>query len=125
MDVRVSDHEAPPYPHVPMFIRDYCRDLEARITAFTGRLDKRTLECLAFAEGRLLWIHPFEDFNGRLTRVFLAEILQRLDMPAIDPTPDAGPDTERYLHALKAADRADWEPLVTIWRERFEKEGEA
>ena len=86
---------------------------------------RRTLQCLAFAQGRLLWIHPFQDFNGRLTRVLLAELLQRLDMPALDPRPDPRPDTERYLQALKAADRADWGPLVAIWRGRFEKEADA
>ncbi|MGH8512692.1 MAG: hypothetical protein ACREV8_01830 [Gammaproteobacteria bacterium] len=73
----------------------------------------------------MLSIHPFEDFNGRLTRAFLAEILHRLDLPAMDPTPEAGQDTERYRQALKAADRADWGPLVTVWRERFEKEAGA
>ncbi len=108
-----------------MLMRDYCRDLEARITALAGTLDERTLECLAFAEGRLLWIHPFEDFNGRVTRVFLAELLQRLDLPAVDPTPDPGRDTECYLQALQAADRTNWQPLVTIWRGRFEEEVEA
>ena len=66
-------------------MRDYCRDLEVRTTALAGTLDDRTLECLAFAEGRLLWIHPFEDFNDHLTRAFLAELLQRLGMPALDP----------------------------------------
>ena len=94
VDARVGDHEAPPYPHVPVLMRDYCRDLEARITALPGTLDDRTLECLAFAEARLLWIHPFEDFNGRVTRAFLAELLQRLDMPTLDPTPDPAPNTE-------------------------------
>ena len=106
-----------------MLMRDYCRDLEVRTTALAGTLDDRTLECLAFAEGRLLWIHPFEDFNDHLTRAFLAELLQRLGMPALDPTP--GPDTESYLQALKAADGANWGPLVAIWRGRFDKEAEA
>ena len=124
-DVRVGDHEAPPYPHVSMLMRDYCRDLEARITALAGTLDEHSLECLAFAEGRLLWIHPFEDFNGHVTRAFLAELLQRLDIPALDPTPDPAPNTERYLQALNAADRADWGPLATVWRARFDKEAEA
>jgi CRISPR-associated endonuclease/helicase Cas3 len=125
VDVRVSDHEAPFHLSVPMLMRDYCRDLEVRIAALGGTLDDRTLEFLAFAEGRLLWIHPFEDFNGRVTRVFLAELLQRLGLPAVDPTPDPGPETERYLQALQAADRADWWPLITLWRERFEKEAQA
>lgn len=125
VDVRIGDHEAPPYSHVPMLMRDYCRDLEARITALAGTLDDHTLECLAFAEGRLLWIHPFEDFNGHLTRAFLAELLQRLNIPALDPIPDPAPNTERYLQALNAADRADWGPLVAVWRGRFDKAAKA
>ncbi len=80
---------------------------------------------MAFVEGRLLWIHPFQDFNGRLTRAFLAEILHRVDLPVMDPTPPAGQDTERYLQSVKAADRADWGPLATVWRKRFEKETRA
>ncbi len=85
-------------------------------------LNDRTLECLAFAEERLLSIHPFEDFNGCFTRAFLAEILHRLDLPAVDPTPETDQDSERYLQALRAADRANWQPLVAVWHERFEKE---
>lgn len=123
--VNVRDHDAPPYPQVPILIRDYCRDLQARLDSLGNAPDERLLEFLAFTEGRLLWIHPFEDFNGRVTRVFLAEILQRLGLPAIDPTPEAGAETQRYLQALKAADNAQWQPLIDYWRTRFEKEGTA
>ncbi len=125
VNVRVSDHEAPSYPQVPLLMRDYCRDLHARITALDDIPDERLLELLAFAEGRLLWIHPFEDFNGRITRVLLAEILQRLGLPAIDPTPEPGEETQRYLQALRAADNANLQPLIEYWRTRFEKEGNA
>lgn len=125
VNVRVSDHEAPPYPPVALLVRDYCRDLQARINALGDTPDERLLELLAFAEGRLLWIHPFEDFNGRVTRVFLAEILQRLGLPAIDPTPESGAETQRYLQALKAADNSNWQPLIEYWRARFEKENNA
>lgn len=121
VDVRVSHHEAPAYPSVPMLMRDYCLDLQTRLAALNGPLDERILESLAFAEGRLLWIHPFEDFNGRTTRVLLAELLRRLELPDIDPTPEPGEDTRRYLDALEAADHADWAPLMAIWRQRFEK----
>ena len=105
-------------------MRDYCRGLEARITALAGTLDDRTLECLAFAEGRSSQYTPSRTSTAA-SPVFLAELLQRLGMPALDPTPDSGPDTERYLQALQAADRADWRPLVAIWRGRFEKAAEA
>lgn len=123
LDVRVSDHEAPSFTEVPVLMRDYCRDLQARLAAFDSTPNHRLLEFLAFAEGRLLWIHPFEDFNGRVTRVLLSELLQRLGLPAIDPTPEPGRETDDYLAALRAGDRAQWAPLIAIWKSRFEKEG--
>ena len=122
VNVRVSDHEAPAYFRIPLLMREYCLDLQARIASLGGSYDDRIPELLAFAEGRLLWIHPFMDFNGRTTRVLLTELLRRLDQPALDPTPRPGPETERYLQALKSADRTDWQPLIAFWLARFDQE---
>jgi CRISPR-associated endonuclease/helicase Cas3 len=119
-DVRVGNHEPPSFVRVPELMRDYALDLAARIDGMPESDYERLLETLAFAEGRLLSIHPFGDFNGRVTRVFLSELLRRLNLPAVDPTPDPGPPTARYLAALAAADRMDWGPLAMIWRERFD-----
>lgn len=118
-DVIVGQHEPPSHIRVPELMREYARDLNARIASCASDYE-RLLETLAFAEGRLLSIHPFEDFNGRATRVFLADLLRRLNLPAIDPTPDPGPPTRRYLAALAQADRFNWKPLMEIWRERFD-----
>jgi CRISPR-associated endonuclease/helicase Cas3 len=120
MDVRVGNHEPPSFVRVPELMRDYARDLAARIDGMPEADYERLRETLAFAEGRLLSIHPFGDFNGRATRVFLSELLRRLNLPTIDPTPNPGPQTQRYLAALAAADRMDWGPLAMIWRERFD-----
>lgn len=125
INVRVSAHEAPNFQCIRELMRNYCLDLQARLAAFNDPYDELMLEFLAFAEGRLLWIHPFEDFNGRTTRVLLAELLRRLQLPALDPTPDPGAETSRYLEALRASDRADWSPLKAIWLTRFGKEGQA
>lgn len=76
---------------------------------------------LAFAEGRLLSIHPFTDFNGRVSRVFIDLFTRVLELPDVDPTPDPGEPTARYLAALRAADRNDWRPLMDIWRRRIEE----
>ncbi len=119
-DVQVGEHLPPPHHRVPELMRAYALDLHARLDGMEAQDDNRLLEALAFAEGRLLSIHPFTDFNGRVTRVFLAELLRRLQLPAIDPTPDPGPATRRYLAALAASDGRDWDPLKAIWRERFE-----
>lgn len=83
--------------------------------------DDLWLEALAFAEGRLLSIHSFADFNGRVTRVFIDLLTRVLKLPDVDPTPDPGPATEQYLAALRAADRNDWRALMDIWRRRIEE----
>ena len=97
-------------------MRDYGRDLVARwqhASEVTGDL---TLEFLAFAEGRFLSIHPFQDFNGRTIRLFLLEILQRLDLPRVVLAPEHAQARDEYL---EAADLSDWRPLMGIWSDRF------
>lgn len=103
-----------------MMLREYARDLQSRLDALSSEPDERLLEALAFAEGRLLSIHPFADFNGRVTRLFLRLLLRQLDLNSVPlvPTPQ---ETSAYLAALRAADRNDWRPLMNIWRERFER----
>jgi len=78
-----------------------------------------TLEFLAFAEGRFLSIHPFQDFNGRTIRLFLLETLRRLDLPRVVLAPESVTERNEYFLALEAADRADWRPLVDIWANRL------
>jgi CRISPR-associated endonuclease/helicase Cas3 len=120
IDVVVGAHTPPDFYRVPILAREYGRDLEARLGALSGAPDEGLLETLAFAEGRLLSIHPFADFNGRLTRVLLRPLLRRLDLPAVDLLPPAGYESG-YLEALSAADRNDWRPLMEVWWGRFEQ----
>lgn len=117
--VRVG-HLTPPAAHqIPLLMRDYGADLQARWPAASATVGERTLELLAFAEGRFLTIHPFQDFNGRTIRLLLLELLRRLDLPRVVLAPADDLDRQNYFHALEAADRADWQPLMAIWRQRF------
>jgi CRISPR-associated endonuclease/helicase Cas3 len=78
-----------------------------------------TMEFLAFAEGGFLSIHPFQDFNGRAIRLFLLELLRRLDLPRVVLAPAHESERQAYFQALEAADRFDWKPLIAIWKSRF------
>ncbi|MBL8340321.1 MAG: Fic family protein [Rubrivivax sp.] len=116
-DVVIGGHEPPPHFKVPMAMHEYALDLAARLDHLDARPDLLP-EFLAFAEGRLLSIHPFADFNGRATRMFLRLVLRRLELPAVDLVPPAEATAE-YLRALAAGDRADWVPLAAVWRQRL------
>ena len=120
IEVRVGNLH-PPLPHqVPVLMRDYARDLAARWEDAAATPGPRTLEFLAFAEGRFLTIHPFRDFNGRTIRLVLRELLRRLDFPRIHLEPEPGPATAAYYLALESADRHDFAPLIGIWQERLQ-----
>lgn len=111
--VQVGAHE-PPAPHeIPVLIHGYVADLAVRCADLL-------LETLAFAEGRLLSIHPFRDFNGRVTRLFLRELLRRWELPPVDLVPIAPADEPAYFAALRAGDALNWQPLAEIWRRRLE-----
>lgn len=124
INVTVGLHTPPDFFRVPALAREYGLDLQARLSARNGVGDDLLLETLAFAEGRLLSIHPFADFNGRVTRVWLREILRRLTLPPVGLAPTEESAVDAYLAALRAADGKDWGPLTEIWRGRFEEDSE-
>lgn len=122
-DVTVSTYNPPPYYEVPILIRQYCDDVEIRMSShgIKPQVNDMLLEALAFAEGRLLSIHPFLDFNGRVTRMLLFALLFRLDLPPVQLVPDEKDEKgkEEYLDALAKADIMDWLPLIEVWRKRL------
>ena len=120
INVKVGEHE-PPEPHqLQILLRDYFADLNARLSEISAPENPLLLEALAFAEGRLLFIHPFADFNGRVTRLLLAELLRRLDLPPVELAPETDESRADYIRALRAADKLDWKPLTNLWRKRLE-----
>jgi CRISPR-associated endonuclease/helicase Cas3 len=120
-DVKVGDHTPPPAFRIAELMADYGADLIARLSdARSARTPNLLTEHLAFAEGRLLSIHPFQDFNGRVTRLWLRELIQRLELPAAPLVPSSPEDAVEYLAALRAADALNWRPLMQIWTKRFQ-----
>ena len=122
-NVKVGDYEPPPYYEVPVLMRSYCDDLEFRLSSLKAvpPVPAMLIEAFAFAEGRLLSIHPFRDFNGRVTRMLLFSLLCRFDLPPVSLVPDEmdTAETDEYLNALTEADRMNWQPLMAIWRKRL------
>jgi CRISPR-associated endonuclease/helicase Cas3 len=100
-------------------MRDFGADLVARWPEASSKIGDLTLEFLAFAEGRFLTIHPFTDFNGRTIRLFLLELLRRLDLPQVVLAPENETERQIDFRALEAADRSDWQPLAAIWQSRL------
>jgi CRISPR-associated endonuclease/helicase Cas3 len=113
-EVKVGHHSPPSSHQVPMLVRDYFADLNVRLGDLSAQKEILLLETLAFAEGRLLFVHPFADFNGRATRLLLAEILCRQELPPVELAPTDDDARKNYIRALEAADKLNWTPLALL-----------
>jgi fido (protein-threonine AMPylation protein) len=122
VDVVVGSHLPPPYYQVPVMMSTYMSDLQAQIDACGSDLE-RQVEALAFCEGQMLHIHPFEDFNGRAVRAFLMEVLNRLDMPPLElSVPRDSGLFDDYKAALRKFDVGDRRPLQAFWGNRLSEQ---
>lgn len=93
-----------------------CKTAAVVLAWFWNRIAPTSLTALSRS------IHPFRDFNGRTVRLFLTELLRRLDFPRVDLVPESESGRARYFAALEAADRQDWQPLTDIRKSRFGSE---
>lgn len=123
--VQIRAHEPPPPQKAMVMLRQYSDDLEYRVS----RVDPEglSLEALAslfaFCEGRFVHIHPFQDFNGRISRILTWILLLRLRLPAATPlVPKDGDENERQRlwNALSAVDDGNYIPLEAVWRDRLQ-----
>jgi Fic family protein len=75
VDVAVGRHVAPPHEAVPSFVQ------RAEEAYRPSRLDRRRqLIALAASHHRILWIHPFADFNGRVVRLMSHALCRTLGL---------------------------------------------
>lgn len=69
---------------------------------------------------RLVWIHPYPNGNGRHARLATDLLLKSLGQPRFswgrESLVDAGQTRQRYVDALRAADRHDFWPLLEFVR---------
>jgi len=98
--------------------------LRAFYSEATGWLDFKTYEPEEFAirlHHRVVLIHPFANGNGRHARLLADLVLMRhFKRPRLTwaggSLGSTGSDRERYLDALRAADRHDYGPLIAFAR---------
>lgn len=118
VDVQVSSHFPPKFYLIPQLISDYIKDLKERIKHLPDLNNDNFLEelisLLAFAHHRFLWIHPFQDYNGRIGRLLINIILLNLDLPPIELKIETKNGRKRYIEALKFADNNDYSKLEKI-----------
>ena len=118
IQVTFSDKEAPQYFKVPELARNLCEDLKERLKHLPSTEKEEfileVVHILAWFQHRFVFIHPFQDYNGRTARMLTILILLKLDLPPIELKADKEDDRKQYLTAMQKADEEDYALLEQL-----------
>lgn len=118
IQVIFSDKEAPPYFEVPALITNLSKDLEERLKNLPKKDEEEfileVVKLLAWFQHRYVFIHPFQDYNGRTARMLTIFILLKLDLPPIELRVEKAQDRNQYLTAMQRADEGDYSLLEQL-----------
>lgn len=125
IDVIVSEHTPPKYYLVPQLMSDFTRDLGVRTKHLPKINDNKfiseLISLLAWTHHKFLWIHPFQDYNGRIGRLLNNAILLNLNLPPIELKTETKTRRKKYIEALQKADEGDYKELEGIIRRALEE----
>ncbi len=118
IQVTFSGKEAPSYFKIPEFIINLCNDLEERLKHLPSPDDEsyvlEIVRLLSWFQHKFVFIHPFQDYNGRIARILTILILLQLNLPPIELKAEKGTDRKRYIIAMQKADSDDYTLLETL-----------
>lgn len=128
IDVSVSHHTPPKSYLVPQLMDDFLKDVQVRMESLSKVGDESFIDelitLLAWAHHRFLWVHPFQDYNGRIGRILNNIILLSLDFPPIELKVETKSGRKAYVEALQSADAGNFSALETIIRRSLNEAAE-
>lgn len=119
IEVEVSDYHPPQFYKIPVLIKQFCDDLNERLKHIPSKSEvdkylKEIIALTAWAQHRFVWIHPFNDYNGRTGRMLTNLIFLKLGLPLLEIKVESKKDRERYIKAMQLADKRDYSLLEEI-----------
>ncbi|MBU0731486.1 Fic family protein [Patescibacteria group bacterium] len=125
IEVNISDHTPPKFFLVPQLMIDLCEDIKVRMENLPkiddGKFLDELIELLTWAHHRFLWIHPFQDYNGRMGRLLINIILLNLNLPPMELKVETKSGRKKYIQALQNADQGDLKELQSIIKSALEE----
>ncbi|MBU1085393.1 Fic family protein [Patescibacteria group bacterium] len=123
IQVTVSGKEAPSFYLVPEMMMNLCEDLKTRLRHLPKRAEKsfiiEAVKLLAWFQHKFVFIHPFQDYNGRMARMLTILLLLKLKLPPTEIKVEKKTDRYRYIKAMQKADAGDISLLENIISETF------
>jgi Fic family protein len=118
VQVTFSDKEAPQYFQIPELVINLCKDVDVRLQHLPS-LESETyilevVNLLAWFQHRFVFIHPFQDYNGRTARMITILLMVKLGLPPVELKAEAKEDRNQYLIAMQKADEGDYSLLEQL-----------
>lgn len=127
VNVKVGSYDPPHFDQVSQLVKSLCDDLSERSKYLSSennneeRFLDEVIPLLAWFQHRIVWIHPFKDYNGRIARLLTNLLALNLNLPIISIRAETGRDRKRYIEAMKAADNHDYSKLEDLIAEALEE----
>jgi len=121
IEVKVSDY-TPPSPHeIRQHLFNFERDLAEQLKHLSKDeklLKKQIVKTAAWMQHKIVWIHPFLDYNGRIARLTTNLLLLEYGLPLVEiPAEKTGNVRDQYIQAMRKADKEDHSQLEELlWR---------
>ncbi len=119
IEVEVSNHQPPNFYKVPALMKQFCDDLNERLKYIPPRTEvekylKEIISLTAWTQHRFVWIHPFNDYNGRTARLLTNLVFLKLRLPLLEIKIESKKDRDNYIKAMQLADKHNYSLLEEI-----------
>ena len=118
IQVTISGKECPLYTKIPELIINLCNDLKEQLKNLNTHQDEEFISeiigILAWFQHQFVYIHPFQDYNGRTARMLTVLLLLKLELPPAEIQIKTEKDRQQYLKAMQNADNGDLLLLESI-----------
>lgn len=118
IQVTFSGKEAPEYYKIPELIINLCNDLKERLKHIPDPSKESYIEdivkLISWFQHRFVYIHPFNDYNGRTARMLTIIILLNLNLPPIEIEATSSKSRKVYISAMQEADEGDYSKLESL-----------
>lgn len=118
VQVEYSRKEAPHYSKIHEMMQNLIDDIKHGVKQLPSKESdeyiKTIVELLAFFQHRFVVIHPFLDYNGRMSRMFTNYLLMREQLPTIEIPVTTKTLRKMYIRSLQKADEGDYQALQNI-----------
>ena len=119
IEVEFSGKQAPAFFQVPVMIKELCDDLRERLKHIPPKNQpeeflRETVSLVAWFQHKFVWIHPFNDYNGRTARLLSNVLFLKFSLPTVEIKVESKKDRDIYIQAMWKADDGDHAPLEAI-----------